>query len=145
SQEARFEVKLLDFAFAGRRRELPFRSLAGSPSYMAPELIRGESPTVASDLYALGAILYECLAGVTPFGGDDPEAALRGHLHETARPIERQALRELHPITFQLLAKDPLRRPSSAAEVLRVFNSVSAGVPIRLHTEESWACATSAC
>ncbi|MGK3966588.1 serine/threonine-protein kinase [Sorangium sp. So ce1667] len=119
-------VKLLDFGLA-RGKDAPAvtgaGSLVGTPSYMAPEQVRGAgSPDARTDLFALGAVLFECLTGRAPFTGADTEAVLVKILVE--RP---PAVRELRPLTppalealvARMLSKDPAGRPASAAEVAR--------------------------
>ncbi|AUX38762.1 uncharacterized protein SOCE26_001400 [Sorangium cellulosum] len=120
-------VKLLDFGLA-RGKDAPAvtkaGSLVGTPSYMAPEQVRGgaSSPDARADLFALGAVLFECLAGRAAFLGADTEAVLVKILVE--RP---PAVRELCPLAppalealvARLLSKDPGGRPASAAEVAR--------------------------
>ncbi|MBO0838684.1 MAG: serine/threonine protein kinase, partial [Actinobacteria bacterium] len=59
----------------------------GTAEYVAPELARGGEPSPASDLYALGATLYESLAGRPPFTGTDALAVLYQHRHEPVPPL----------------------------------------------------------
>ncbi|WP_437820088.1 serine/threonine-protein kinase [Sorangium sp. So ce1078] len=119
-------VKLLDFGLA-RGKNAPAvtgaGTLVGTPSYMAPEQVRGAAPPDArADLFALGAVLFECLTGRAPFTAADTEAVLVKILVE--RP---PAVRELCPLAppalealvARMLSKDPGGRPASAAEVAR--------------------------
>ncbi|WP_437971487.1 serine/threonine-protein kinase [Sorangium sp. So ce260] len=119
-------VKLLDFGLA-RGKNAPAvtgaGTLVGTPSYMAPEQVRGAAtPDARTDLFALGAVLFECLTGRAPFTAADTEAVLVKILVE--RP---PAVRELCPLAppalealvARMLAKDPGGRPASAAEVAR--------------------------
>ena len=79
-------LKVLDFGVAAEVRgplDPGAHATAGTIGYMAPEQIRGEPPTPAADLYALGAMLFELVSGVRPFEGTVPEV-LRAHLHATA-------------------------------------------------------------
>ncbi|XXY46071.1 serine/threonine-protein kinase [Sorangium sp. So ce269] len=119
-------VKLLDFGLA-RGKDAPAvtgaGSLVGTPSYMAPEQVRGAgSPDARTDLFALGAVLFECLTGRAPFTGADTEAVLVKILVE--RPPAVRELRPLAPpaleaLVARMLSKDPAGRPASAAEVAR--------------------------
>lgn len=98
----------------------------GTTSTMAPELARGEAPTIASDVYAVGCVAYELLVGRPPFAGVTAEALLGRHVLEAPRPP-----RELLPdgtvsIAFERallrsLAKDPQARFASAAELARAI------------------------
>jgi len=119
-------VKLLDFGLArGKNAAAVTRtgSLVGTPCYMAPEQVRGTAPPDArADLFALGAVLFECLTGRAPFVAADTEAVLVKILVE-----QPPAVRELCPsappafeaLIARLLAEDPQRRPLDAAEVAR--------------------------
>lgn len=124
-------IKLLDFGLA-RRRHAPALThagaLLGTPGYMAPEQVRGAAPAdPRGDLFALGAVLFECLTGRAPFVGADTEAVLTRILVE-----QPPAVRELCPtappafdaLIASLLAKDPARRPPDAAEVARELRAL---------------------
>ncbi|XXX81801.1 serine/threonine-protein kinase [Sorangium sp. So ce134] len=119
-------VKLLDFGLARAQNAAAVTgagTLVGTPSYMAPEQVRGAATADArTDLFALGAVLFECLTGRAPFAGADTEAVLVKVLVE--RP---PAVRELCPLAppalealvARMLSKAPEGRPASAAEVAR--------------------------
>ncbi|TCN34856.1 serine/threonine-protein kinase [Kribbella orskensis] len=101
--------------------------LLGTASYVAPEQVRGQTATPASDWYALGCVLYELLGGRPPFvAADDVESVLRQHLDATPVPI---AVRRpdvpggLAELVMRLLAKDPAARPASVAAVTEFLNS----------------------
>jgi hypothetical protein len=88
-------------------------SLIGTPEYMAPELADHDSATPAADLYSAGVVLYEMLAGRTPFAGGHPLAVLRRQVEQPPPPIPG-APAELWAQIESLLAKDPRSRPGSA-------------------------------
>ncbi|HNP71426.1 MAG TPA: serine/threonine-protein kinase, partial [Kouleothrix sp.] len=103
SDSRRNEVRLLDFGLASRpsvdsRELVAATTVAGTPTYMAPERIRVQTPTPASDVYALGVLFYECLTGRPPFAGRLQDI-LYGHLRETPIPPSRllRPLRRLPP------------------------------------------------
>jgi serine/threonine-protein kinase len=100
--------------------------VSGTPEYMAPELVRGEPPTVATDLYGIGVILYELLTGRTPFeGGATTVVLLRQLEDEPVPPSLRRpggALSaELDRIVLRALHKDPARRFASAGEIAQAL------------------------
>jgi serine/threonine protein kinase len=93
--------------------------VAGTLEYVAPERIRGERATPASDLYSLGCTLFECVAGSPPFPGANQMTILMGHLQEEApNPSwQRAGLDErFGEAVVAALAKDPDARPRSGAE-----------------------------
>jgi hypothetical protein len=93
----------------------------GSLDYVPPEQIRGEPPSPASDVYALAAVLYECLAGAVPFPRDAEAAVLYAHLSE---PAPRLTARRpdlppgLDAVIARGLAKSPADRYESASELV---------------------------
>ena len=109
----------------------------GTPRYMAPEQARGEPADERSDLFSLGCVLYEMLAGVPPFGGASALEAASSVLRDeprsltTARPEVAPDLAEL---VHRLLRKDPAERPQRAADVrdeLSVLRAQGEGEPAR--------------
>jgi hypothetical protein len=128
------EVKLTDFGVArltygGSLTKVS--SLIGTPEYMAPELAEHESATPAVDLYATGIVLYEMLAGRTPFAGGHPIAVLRRHIDDPP-PLIPGAPVQLWTFIAPLLVKDPDERPKSAAQLaaaLAVMQSSLADLP----------------
>ncbi|HEY7138254.1 MAG TPA: serine/threonine-protein kinase [Acidimicrobiia bacterium] len=105
--------------------------LIGTPRYMAPELGHGADPSPASDLYAVGVVLYEMLAAHPPFTGDHPIAVLRAHAEdEPDRP--RGVPVKLWRVLVKLLAKDPALRyqdAQTAADALARVQPILAGIP----------------
>jgi hypothetical protein len=87
--------------------------LVGTPDYVAPETISGARPTPAADVYATGVLLYELLAGRTPFGADHPAAVLYQQVHAEPEPIP-DVPAVLWALISRCLAKQPLDRPGSA-------------------------------
>ncbi|QJW96606.1 WD40 repeat domain-containing serine/threonine protein kinase [Frigoriglobus tundricola] len=125
--------KVLDFGLAKFTRDAgadltQSGQVVGTPQYMAPEQAAGGKDLgPAADVYALGAILYECLAGRPPFTGAEPISVLLKVVSE--RPPDVRALRpevprDLAAVTMKCLEKDPGRRYASAealADDLRLF------------------------
>ncbi len=120
-------AKLLDFGimaavseFADKTR-LTAGGFAGTYTHAAPEQLQGAPPSPAMDIYAVGMVLYQLLAGRHPFEDrKTPEAIVHAHLLHMPPPIsERPGLHpKLERLVFQMLAKDPKQRPKSAQEAL---------------------------
>jgi serine/threonine protein kinase len=126
----RYFVKLLDFGLARPRGEayLPNESnLAGTTFYLAPELIAGQPADIGSDLYALGAVLYEMITGRVPFSDIDEQNILSQHSKETVSPPSHSRSdvpRALEAIVLRLLEKSPKDRFASAQEVRHALERV---------------------
>jgi serine/threonine-protein kinase len=104
--------------------------IIGTPDYLAPEIVEGLPPRAAVDIYALATVLYELLAGFTPFGGGHPGAVLRRHVTETVVPLPGIP-EELWQLIVQCLAKAPASRlrASELAARLREQLPTLAGMP----------------
>jgi ABC-type transport system substrate-binding protein len=115
-------VRLGDFGVAlanAEERLTKTGALVGTPTYMSPEQISGGALDGRSDLYALGVILYECLAGQPPFLGPVQSVLFR-IAHEPAQRLHDLGVRiepELEAVIMACLAKEPALRPQSAREV----------------------------
>ncbi|MFD7899101.1 serine/threonine-protein kinase [Streptomyces sp. NPDC059743] len=124
---------LTDFGVA-KLIDTPRRTKAtriiGTPDYLAPEIVEGLPPRAAVDIYALATVLYELLAGFTPFGGGHPGAVLRRHVTETVVPLPGIP-EELWQLLVQCLAKAPASRlrASELAARLREQLPMLAGIP----------------
>jgi serine/threonine protein kinase len=124
-------VKLLDFGLARPRVEayLPHESnLAGTVFYLAPELIAGQPADVGSDLYALGAMLYEMVTGRVPFSDIDEKNVIDQHVNEKVPPPS-QSRSDMPPalesIILRLLEKNPKDRFASAGEVHEALEQIA--------------------
>ncbi|OLZ66743.1 serine/threonine protein kinase [Streptomyces amritsarensis] len=125
-------AKLIDSprrAQAGRATA-PTTRIIGTPDYLAPEIVEGLPPRAAVDIYALATVLYELLAGFTPFGGGHPGAVLRRHVTETVVPLPGIP-DELWQLIVQCLAKAPASRlrASELSVRLRDLLPMLAGMP----------------
>jgi len=120
-------LKVLDFGIAkdlaadAKAKLTAEGALLGTPYYMSPEQAQGKPVDGRSDLYSLGIIFFELLAGRVPFKGDSLAAVL--HMHQSAPlpPLPNEVTASLQPIVGRLLAKEPERRFQTAAELERAL------------------------
>ena len=92
----------------------------GTPRYMSPEHAQGVPVDGRSDIYSLGVVAYQCLAGVTPFDGDDPFAILYKHIN-TPIPKPELATEEeqtIYAVIEKMLAKKPDERFQNASDII---------------------------
>ncbi len=103
--------------------------IAGTVFYMAPELILGQEYDGRVDLYSLGVMLYELLAGQLPFTANDPVSVIAQHLHAPVVPPSTHNPHlspALDALVVRLMSKNPADRPASAAEVGRLLAALDA-------------------
>ncbi|MEO8698869.1 MAG: serine/threonine-protein kinase [Kofleriaceae bacterium] len=123
---------LIDFGLAHLENDAPLTARGmciGSPSYLAPERIDGAPHDARADLYAVGVLLYEMLAGVRPFTGDSVGEILYACRTRPARPL--RAIRSsislhLEAFVVRALAKDPARRFQTAEDMVFALDDVPA-------------------
>jgi len=118
-------VKIIDFGLAGYK---PKGKMAGTPSYMAPEIILGSKPDGRADLYSMGVVFYECLTGENPFRSDQLSETL--NRQQTLKPEAPSKRRDGLPkywdtLVGKLIAKNPSERYASAGAVIRELNQLS--------------------
>jgi serine/threonine-protein kinase len=115
------KVKLLDFGISKILREDRVSResfVMGTPAYMSPEQFESGAVDVRSDLWSLGAVLYEMLSGTPPFPGDSPETIRDAVMKGTIPPIARAGVPPgLVDIVYRCLEKNPKKRHASAAEL----------------------------
>ncbi len=112
--------------------------LNGAPAYLAPEIIAGARPTVASDLYAVGVILYELVTGSRPFEGASPVEVMTRLLRGTVPPPSLRARipAALERVTLRALARSPAARFADAAGFAAALEVVAASHTVdRLRVE----------
>jgi WD40 repeat protein len=125
--EAGDRLKLTDFGLARAAEDLKLTRtgyVSGTPLYMAPEQARGDEIDARADLFSLGVVLYEALAGKPPFEGKTPVAVLRSAAEQPHPPLARvnpDVPGWLEDVVDGLLAKEPKDRIQSAAEVAAVL------------------------
>jgi serine/threonine-protein kinase len=112
-------VKITDFGIAHAAGSAPLTrtgTLHGTPGYLAPERAMGGPASPASDLYSLGVVAWECLAGTPPFTGTPVEIA-SAHAHRDLPPLPAAVPARVAGLVAELTAKDQGARPPSAAAV----------------------------
>lgn len=126
-------VVLTDFGLARAADAARTRTglVLGTPAYMAPELLAGQAPSPASDLYALGVLLFQLLAARLPFEGSGLGDLLRAvastpapDLLPLVPPPHDPVLPPLAVVVRSLLAKDPAQRPAGAAAVASMLQAL---------------------
>ena len=124
------------FAESARASAPPLTRLGdklGDPRYVSPERIRGEAPTPASDIYALGVVLYELLTGAGPHGAAEPHEVVESHLSGSLVDLSR--LRPDVPIGVvrcleRCVAASPVRRPTAAELVAQLAGDAASSAPV---------------
>ena len=127
-------VKLIDFGLARAAGPAEFTTQGqalGTPSYMAPEQARGSGWIDArADVFALGCLLFRCLAGHAPFSSNDTRQILAKALYEDAPylgSLRRDLPQDVCELAARMLARNPDERPKDATEVLIEIDSLCGG------------------
>jgi serine/threonine-protein kinase len=126
-------VKILDFGFAQptKREEstqtLSSATLGGTLGYMSPEVLLGGTPDERSDIFSLGIVLYEALAGRHPFRVEPATSTAGGILRCNPAPLPPGAPAAMNAVLALMLAKEPAQRYQSSTEALADVRAVHAG------------------
>jgi serine/threonine protein kinase len=133
------QAKLLDFGLARRLDSHTIEALtqsrqslvdiggaAGTLSYMAPEVLRGKPAGVRSDLWSLGALLYESLCGKLPFQGETPFELSLAIMLEEPKPLPAGVPASARAVTAKCLQKEPSRRYQTAQQVVAALEEARA-------------------
>lgn len=127
------QVKLMDFGIARQGDDTTITQtgmIVGSPAYMSPEQVRGEENTHSTDLWALGILLYEMLAGHSPFTGSNVSTVLYRVAHEAPAPLPGVS-NTVQQILRRALDKNPIKRPHTGRELADAFRAAVLGPSAR--------------
>ncbi len=108
-------------------------TLIGTPHYMSPEQCKGEELTTASDVYALGVMLFEMLVGRVPYDADTPYGIIHKHINEPlppARSLRSDLPAEVEAVLNKALAKEPRDRYQAAGELAAAFQQALSVKPL---------------
>lgn len=128
--------KIVDFGIAKRQAVensvTQTGEIFGTPLYMSPEQCLGKAVDSRSDIYSLGCVMYEALAGVPPLVGSNPVETVLRHINDTPVPLRKacadwKVSSELEQVVMACLEKDPRDRPESATAVQRNLEQVAQG------------------
>ena len=124
------QVKITDFGIARAAGSVAFTQtgqIVGTPHYLSPEQARGDAATSASDVYALGVVLFECLSGRRPFDADTPIATALAQIQQDVPPLPDTVPAGLAAVVTRALAKDPAERYADGAEFATALRGAADG------------------
>jgi serine/threonine protein kinase len=129
------EVRLIDYSLAVKKASVLSKVFGGSSgvirgtrTYLAPETIRKQPSTPATDIYSLGVTFYECLTGKPPFTGETPQDLLRRHLAALAPEpslVNSNVTPEMDALIMKMLAKKPKDRFQECSEIISAISKIS--------------------
>jgi serine/threonine-protein kinase len=135
SAEGPSEVRLVDFGIAkmstrgaGEEAVTQRGALIGTPHYMAPERLAGHPADASTDVYAVGIMLYEMLAGTVPFTGPSLPAIMAAVMREVPQTLEERAVAvtpELSRLVAKAMAREPSDRFASARDMLAAVEALT--------------------
>ncbi|MBM7466071.1 serine/threonine-protein kinase [Microbacterium esteraromaticum] len=123
-------VKITDFGIARIADQVPLTAtgqVMGTVQYLSPEQASGHAASPATDVYSLGIVAYECLAGKRPFTGESQVAIAMAQINEQPPPLPDSVPVPVRNLVMAMIAKKPADRPSSAATVSRAAQALRRG------------------
>ncbi|WP_125129853.1 serine/threonine protein kinase [Microbacterium sp. 10M-3C3] len=123
-------VKITDFGIARIADQVPLTAtgqVMGTVQYLSPEQASGHPASPATDIYSLGIVAYECLAGKRPFTGESQVAIAMAQINEQPPPLPATVPEPVQRFVMAMIAKKPEDRPASAAAVSRAASALRRG------------------
>lgn len=123
-------VKITDFGIARIADQVPLTAtgqVMGTVQYLAPEQASGQAASPSTDVYSLGIVAYECLTGKRPFTGESQVAIAMAQINDAPPPLPDAIPVPVQNFVMAMLAKDPVDRPASAAQVARAAQALRRG------------------
>jgi serine/threonine-protein kinase len=126
------QVKITDFGIAWSASSVPLTGtgqVIGTAHYLSPEQAQGGKASPASDVYALGAVMYECLAGRRPIEGENSVQIAVNQIREEPPPLPADVPPAVQQVVAHAMAKDPARRYPDGAALRDAVDAVATGMP----------------
>ncbi|WP_110588038.1 serine/threonine-protein kinase [Microbacterium suaedae] len=123
-------VKITDFGIARIADQVPLTAtgqVMGTVQYLSPEQASGHPASPATDIYSLGIVAYESLAGKRPFTGESQVAIAMAQINDAPPPLSESIPAPVRDLVLAMIAKKPADRPASAAAVSRACNALRRG------------------
>ncbi|QDZ15558.1 serine/threonine protein kinase [Humibacter ginsenosidimutans] len=123
-------VKITDFGIARIADQVPLTAtgqVMGTVQYLSPEQASGHPASPTTDIYSLGIVAYECLAGRRPFTGESQVAIAMAQINEQPPPLPVTISEPVRNLVYACIAKNPAERPSSAAHLARAATALRRG------------------
>jgi serine/threonine-protein kinase len=123
-------VKITDFGIARIADQVPLTAtgqVMGTVQYLAPEQASGHTATATTDIYSLGVVAYECLAGRRPFTGESQVAIAMAQINDTPPDLPSDVPEPVRNLVMACLAKDAAGRPATAAKLAQAATALHRG------------------
>ncbi|ROP72652.1 serine/threonine-protein kinase [Curtobacterium sp. PhB115] len=123
-------VKITDFGIARIADQVPLTAtgqVMGTVQYLSPEQASGHPASPSTDIYSLGIVAYECLAGRRPFTGESQVAIAMAHINEQPPPLPGDIPEPVAALVISCIAKKPADRPATAANLARAAQALRRG------------------
>ncbi|PPG81899.1 MULTISPECIES: protein kinase [unclassified Rathayibacter] len=123
-------VKITDFGIARIADQVPLTAtgqVMGTVQYLSPEQASGQPASPATDIYSLGIVAYECLAGRRPFTGESQVAIAMAQINDTPPELPVTVAEPVRNLVYSCIAKKPADRPATAAHLARAAQALRSG------------------